>query len=299
MADRTMTGVFPVLHLPYDPQGNVEEEDLRRQVDLNVDAGVDGVAVAMGSSVVNLTEAERDSVLATVVDQVRGRVNVVMNTGAESTDVALHLSRKARDLGADALMVWLPTYFPAEMESQLEYFLTIANNVDLPVFIQDQPSSPCPPALTVRLSEEHQNLCYAKVESPPTPTKVAELARLRAGTMPAIFGGYGGFFTVEEFRRGAVGTFPCAAIPEFYVRMWQLWQQGDEAGTEEEFRRCEGILRTMHWAGPARSGSVYREMLVRRGVAKSSFNRGPSSPLDPTHIAEIEREMDRAGLLGE
>ena len=35
MADRTMTGVFPVLHIPYDPHGNVEEEDLRRQADLN------------------------------------------------------------------------------------------------------------------------------------------------------------------------------------------------------------------------------------------------------------------------
>ena len=297
MTDRTMTGVFPVLHIPYDPRGNVEEEDLRRQADLNVDAGVDGVAIAMGSSVVNLTESERDSVLKTVVDQVSGRVNVVMNTGAESTDVALHLSRKARDLGADALMVWLPTYFPAELGSQLEYFLTIANTVDLPIFIQDQPSSPCPPALMVRLADEHRNLCYAKVETPPTPSRVAELAQLRTGTAPAIFGGYGGFFTVEEFRRGAVGTFPCAAIPEFYVRMWRLWQQGDEEGTEEEFRRCEGILRTMHWAGAARSGSVYREILVRRGVAKSSFNRRPSSPLGPVHVAEIEREMDRAGLL--
>lgn len=298
MENRTMTGIFPVLHIPYDPRGNVDDEGLRRETDLNVDAGVDGVALAMGSSVVNLTEPERDSVLSAVVDQVRGRVPVVMNTGAESTDVALHLSRKARDLGAEALMVWLPTYFPAELGSQIDYFLTIANDVDLPIFIQDQPSSPCPPAMMVRLAEEHRNLCYAKVETPPTPDKVAELAELRTGPFPTIFGGYGGFFTLEEFRRGAVGTFPCAAIPEFYVRMWKLWQQGDEAGTEKEFRRCQGILRTMQWVGAARNGSVYREMLVLRGIAKSSFNRGPSTPLDSVHVGEIEREMERAGLVG-
>jgi len=298
MADRSMTGVFPVLHIPYDSRGNVDDENLRGQVDLCVDAGVDGVAVAMGSSVVNLTEAERDSVLTSVVDQVKDRVKVVMNTGAESTDVALYLSRRAEALGADALMVWLPTYFPAGQTEQVEYFLTIATMVDLPIFIQDQPSSPCPPGMMLRLADEHENLCYAKVETPPTPSRMAELARMRTGALPVIFGGYGGLFTVEEFRRGAVGTFPSGAMPESFVRMWRLWQQGDEAEAGEEFRRCEGLLRLMVMAGPMQFGSVYREMLVRRGLARSPSNRGPASPLDPQYIGELEREMGRAGLLG-
>lgn len=298
MADTSMTGVFPVLHIPYEQSGQVDADNLRAQVELNINAGVDGVAVAMGSSVVNLTDAERDSVLKLVVEQVSGRVKTVMNTSAESTDVALDLSRRARDLGADALMVWLPTYFPADADLQVEYFVTVASTVDLPVFIQDQPSSPCPPAMMIRLAGEHENLCYAKVETPPTPPRMAELVDSRAGDLPVIFGGYGGLFVLEEYRRGSLGTFPSAAMPEPFVKTWQLWSQGKEAEAGEEFRRSESLLRLMEMAGPMRFGSVYREMLMMRGLAKSPLNRKPAAPLDAVYVSELRQEMERAGLLG-
>jgi len=296
MVDRTMTGVHPVLQIPYDAHGRIDEEDLRREVEWAIECGVDGLAIALGSSVVRLTEDERDYVLRTVVDQAKGRTKVCMNTGAESTHVALHYSRRARELGADSLMIWQPAYFSAGTGATVQHFKTIAEAVDLPVFLQDTPSSPCPPSLMVRLAREHENLCYGKVEFPPTIPRMNEVARLRGDSGLIIFGGNSGFFVVEEFRRGSVGTMPSCTMPDRFVQIWRLWQQGDEAGAEREFHRIEGVLRTTEIFGLGIFAAMYQEMLVRRGIFKCAYARGVHESLDRHQIGELERQMELAGL---
>ena len=52
----------------------------------------------MASEILKLTEAERDRLVALVVGQVRGRVPVVVNTGAAATDAAIFYSRPPRSL---------------------------------------------------------------------------------------------------------------------------------------------------------------------------------------------------------
>src|SRR5207302_8227063 len=82
-------GVFPILVTPFDDQSQVDEESLRRLVEFNIGAGVHGLGVALGSEVFRLSEAERRQVTRIVVDQVRGRVPIVINTGAQGTDLAV------------------------------------------------------------------------------------------------------------------------------------------------------------------------------------------------------------------
>jgi len=296
MVDRTMTGVHPVIQIPFDQKGRIDEEDLRREVDWAIEAGSDGLAIALGSSVVRLVDAERDYVLKTVVEQANGRAKVCMNTGAESTHVALHYTRKAEELGADSLMIWQPAYFTAGTEATVQHFKTIAQATNLPVFIQDTPSSPCPPALMVRLAAEQENLCYGKVELPPTIPRINEVMRLRGDTGLVVFGGDSGFFVVEEFRRGAVGTMPSCTMPDRFVQIWRLWQQGDQAGAEREYHRIEGVLRTTEMFGFGFFAVMYREMLVRRGIFKCSYTRGIHEPLDEHQKGELDRQMDMAGI---
>jgi len=296
MVDRTMTGSHPVLQIPYDPDGNIDEEDLRREVEWAIDCGSDGVAIALGSSVIHLIETEREYVLKTVVDQTRGRIKVCMNTGAQSTNVAVHWSKRAADLGADSLMVWQPTQHPTGTEETVGYFRAVANATDLPIFIQDTLSSPCPPPLAVRLAAEHENLCYIKVETAPTPVHMTELMRLGADTGLIMFGGYSGFFVVEEFRRGSVGTMPSCILPDAFAEIWRRWRKGDERGAEEEYHRIEGLLRATEQMPQGLFNSLYRELLVRRGIFKCAYARGPVCRAEPDHLKELEHQMEIAGV---
>ena len=145
MPSNRMQGVFPILVTPFDEESRIEEDSLRRLIDFNLDAGVDGLGVALGSEVYKLTEAERGQVTRIVVDQVAGRVPVVINTGAQGTDVAVHYSRMAEENGADALMALPPSFMPAGPDQTVAYYRAISDAAPLPIFIQDVAASTISP----------------------------------------------------------------------------------------------------------------------------------------------------------
>lgn len=98
MVDRSFTGVFPILQMPFDADGQILFDDLRSEVEYAISGGVHGVGLAYGSEINKLDDHERGVALSAVVDQARGRIKVVMNTGAPSTfhrpDDPLHADRK-------------------------------------------------------------------------------------------------------------------------------------------------------------------------------------------------------------
>ena len=78
-----MRGVYPILVTPFDERERVDVDSLQNLVEFELAAGVHGLGVALGNEVFKLTEEERVLVTRTVVDQVRGRVPVVINSGGE------------------------------------------------------------------------------------------------------------------------------------------------------------------------------------------------------------------------
>jgi len=104
-----MKGVYPILAMPFDEQSRIDVEDLQREVDFAIDAGVHDVGITMASEIFKLSECERDLATTTVVEQVRGRVKVVVNMGAPGTDLAVRYSLRAEELGADVVMVIPPS----------------------------------------------------------------------------------------------------------------------------------------------------------------------------------------------
>jgi len=294
MIDRSMTGVYPILQMPFDNDLRVDEEDLRREVDWAIDCGVDGVGIAIASEIYKVTDTERDLILSTVVDQAGGRARVVMNTGAESTDVAVSYSKRAEELGADAVMVRPPTYVTMDADEAALYFTTVADAVALPVFIQDQTPAPVTPALAVRLARERENLCYYKTEYRPTVPRLAEAVKLRGDSGLIVFGGMGGVFLLEEVRRGAVGTMPACTMPDVFVRIWRMWHDGDREGAECEFHRYAALLRTLEQGiGPA--AWLYKHILMRRGIFKTAITRRPAPPPDDEEYRELDQLLDEVG----
>src|SRR5262245_27887781 len=125
MSVATLRGVFTILITPFDERGQIDEDSLRSLVEFNLTAGVHGVGVALGSEVFKLSEGERDHVTRIVVDQVRGRVPVVINTGATGTDLAVFYRQTAERNGADALMIMQTAFVAADAEDEMAYVQAI------------------------------------------------------------------------------------------------------------------------------------------------------------------------------
>ncbi len=299
MPDLTMRGVYPIMSTPFDKDGNIVFEDLENQVEWIIQQGVHGVGIAMASEVFKFTESERDAVLKSVVDTANGRIKVVMNTGAEGTDATIHYSKRAEELGADALMIRPSTYTPTVASEHIEYFVRIAESVGIPIFLQDQSTAPVPPGMAYTCAKRHENLCYIKVETPPTIPRMLEAQQLVSdGTNLILFGGMGGSFLIEELRRGSVGTMPGSTLPDKFVEVWDLWQAGDEAGAVKEFDRYSSIIRSLA-QGLGLANWIYKHIMWRRGVfsKEAIYARGPSLRPDEEHFSEIDGQLDHIGLL--
>ena len=109
MVDRTMRGLFPILSMPFDDLGRIDIEDLEREVDFCIDGGAHGLGIAIASEIYKLSESERDLAIQTGLAQSTGRAKAVISTSAQGTDLTIQYSRRAQELGADAIMITPPT----------------------------------------------------------------------------------------------------------------------------------------------------------------------------------------------
>ena len=222
-----------------------------------------------------------------VIERAAGRVPVVVTTGSPATHAAVHYSREASDLGADAVMSLPPT--GASPTQTRAYFKAISDAVDIPIFLLETGDA-VGGRLMRQIAEESAGLRYAKVESAPAPHKVAEAVEHGAGLV-TVMGGASGTHLIEELRRGSEGTMPWPSLPEAFVRVWDHWQAGDELSAQQTWdRQILPVLRI--------GGLVHKEILHRHGVIATARFREPSqaTPLDEITQREFDAVCERLGI---
>jgi len=165
-------GVFTALVTPFNADKSINEEDLKKLVDLNIENGVSGI-VPMGTTGESptLNHDEHIQVIEIVCKHVNKRVPVIAGTGSNSTREALFLTSRAKDLGADASLQVAPYYNKPTQEGFYRHFKAIADEVDLPMIIYNIPGRTGKNIETdtiVRLAE-HPNIIGVKEASGSLP----------------------------------------------------------------------------------------------------------------------------------
>ncbi|MCK5271841.1 MAG: 4-hydroxy-tetrahydrodipicolinate synthase [Sedimentisphaerales bacterium] len=133
------TGSLVALVTPFT-DGRVDFETLRELVNFQVESGIDGVVpVGTTGESPTLSHEEHKKVIEVVVDEVGGRVPVVVGAGSNSTAEAVDLTRFAKETGADGTLQVLPYYNKPTQEGLYQHFSTIAESVDLPMVLYNIP----------------------------------------------------------------------------------------------------------------------------------------------------------------
>src|SRR5436190_4872695 len=113
-------GIIPPVATPMQPNEDLDLPRLRWFIDHLISSGVHGIFVlGTNSEFYAMDEDEKQRVIATAVEHVRGRVPVYAGTGAESTREAVRLTKMAEREGVQGVSVITP-YFV--LPSQLEIF---------------------------------------------------------------------------------------------------------------------------------------------------------------------------------
>jgi 4-hydroxy-tetrahydrodipicolinate synthase len=134
------TGVITALVTPLR-NGLLDEEALRRLVDEQIAAGIDGlVPVGTTGESPTLDHDEHLRVIRVVIEQTRKRVPIIAGTGSNSTGEAIALSREAKNLGADGLLQVVPYYNRPTQDGLYRHFKAVIEAASLPTVVYNVPT---------------------------------------------------------------------------------------------------------------------------------------------------------------
>lgn len=288
-----LEGVYSVLPTPFSAAGDVDEDSLRRVLDLFLEAGVSGVtALGVTGEVARLDDRERRRVLEVVTSHVNGRIGVVAGTTAEGTRTCIAYSRHAREAGATAVMVSPPRMPKLNSEAVVRHFHALADAVDVEIVVQDYPpisGYAMEPWLLARIAREIPRARTIKLEDPPTPFKTSRILEQSGDVDVRIFGGLGGVFLLEELMAGATGAMTGFAYPEILVRIVTLFRSGKVDEAADVFYRAVPLMRFEFQEGIGMA--IRKEVLHRRGALASAATRAPAAGLDATTRAALDRVL--------
>tara|TARA_B100000676_G_scaffold310882_1_gene378850 strand:- start:870 stop:1763 length:894 start_codon:yes stop_codon:yes gene_type:complete len=289
-----ITGLVPILQTPFDRKGRIDTEALRELVNYNIDSGVDGLGIALASEVPFLTETERNELLRIVVDETNGRVPVVMNTGANGNELAVHYSRKAAELGANAVMLTPPeSKLTSRNASAIkQYFQDVALTVKTSIVIQDVEFAQIPPQMVADLAGHYPAIVACKMETPPTANRIAETVKAVDGDIE-VLGGGGATYLIEELARGSKGTMPFSSTPMEFAQVLALHKKGEVDLARKIFKERISPLCHLVSQSPTIAIEFHKQILKKRGLIPSSNVRQPAALIDTHTQRDIDELLEK------
>lgn len=267
-------GVFAIPPTPFDDEGNLDEASLESCLDFCLAAGAHGIVTPVNASEsIALVDSERLHVAELAVAQIDGRIPVIIGVSGVSTAASVLYARHAAKIGADAVIAMPPYVKHAPPSEIVDFYSAVAAVAEpLPVWIQDYVGpigTPMSPALLTQMLKEIPGVDYLKEESAFAPQIMSQVRELAGESLKGMMGGMAGRYLLEEYRRGACGTMPACEVVDAHVLIWNALEQGDEV----EARKLHTQLLPLLNYEAMYSFTIYKEVLVRRGIIASARTR--------------------------
>jgi len=137
---KDLEGVLVALASPLRHEGDVDEVGVGRLIEHVIAADVNGV-LALGSTgeTASLDEVARRRLLTAVIESVAGRVPVLCGVAQPQLSAATAEIAAASSLGADAVLVAPPFYYPTDQHGVLAFYRRLAEQSTLPILLYNIP----------------------------------------------------------------------------------------------------------------------------------------------------------------
>ena len=281
MAEKEFSGIFPYLVTPLDESGNLKEDVLCDLVNHLISKGVHGLTPlgSTGEGAYFPWELKK-KVVEVVVRTTAGRVPVIAGVNEITTAGAVEQASHTERIGADGILVVLPTYFPLADQQVVEHFRAVARAVSCPVTLYTNPKFSKWDFTIPMLEElaEEPNICYLKDASGNTGKLLSIVDALHDRIK--IFSA-SAHIPLFVFMMGGVGWMagPACLIPEQCVTLYKLAQKKKW----KEALELQKILWSLNVAFEQYSLAA----CVKAGLEMQGFPVG--SPIPP------QRQLDEKG----
>ena len=304
-------GIITPVVTPHHADSSIDRDKFADVLEFLIEKGISAALIAgtTGEYYAQSPE-ERFELMALAKDVIRGRLPLIVGTGAMRTEDSIMYAEEARRIGADAILITTPPYaYPTGREIAL-HALAIDRAADLPVLLYNYPGR-----MSVNMDEEtldrlgrSPNFKSIK-ESSGDPNRLHMLAR----DYPHIALSCGMDDQALEFFAWGATSWTCAGsnfAPEAHIAMYRA------CAVEEDFDKGRRIMSAMLPLMRVLEQGGKFVQCIKYGMSGRGIDCGPPRrPLQPlnqdekrafdevvrtmnTTIEAIEREHNR-GAKGE
>ena len=276
---------------PFDEEGEIDYGQARKLAQGLVDSGSDGLVIGgtTGESP-SMSDDEKVRLFAEVKGAVGDRAAVIAGTTDNNHRNSVNLSREAKRVGVDALLLTVPAYNKPQQEGLFQHFRAIAEAVDLPGILYNVPgrtSLNMEAETTLRLAEVDNIVGVKEASSDPVQiTQIVDAA-------PDGFNVWSGNDD-ETFTIMCVGGYGVVSVASNIIglqieAMMGMVLEGDLESAAREHRRMLPIFKALFW--------VTNPVPIKHAVNRAGFDVGrPRLPMveaDDAFKARFDPVMDR------
>lgn len=292
-------GNYSPLVTPLTGEDRIDLPALRKIVEYQLDAGMDGFYVCGGTGEgLLLTVSERKEILETVLDEVDDRAGVIAHIGAFQTADTLELARHAGEAGADAIAAIPPAYFyKPDTLGLVNYYTQVAGASTAPLFVYNIPQR-VGISMTAELFDRLMSVPNIVGMKDSSGDLYAMGLLFSGGREPLIFEG-NETLVLPALLFGACGAIGTShnLTPRLFAKMWQVYQAGDiEHAARIQLRINELLNAIIPVTGPILNG--LKEIMEWMGLPCGRL-RSPNRPLTEEEHTELRSRLERVGFFAE
>jgi 4-hydroxy-tetrahydrodipicolinate synthase len=296
-------GYWPASPTPFTESGELDETSLRELLRFYHREGMHGVLInGTSGEWFSQSEEERRRVAEIAVEELGGKIPVVIGCTTFNAGHTAELGRHARSIGADGFLCTPPPYSQPSADEIVAFYETVGRAVDLPLMVYNWP-----PGTNVDISTEVAvRLCdvpnivaikeSTKTEAQFYRTLAAVVDRVR------VFGNFMNPVGVAALRQlggdGFVGGGTIFGAPD--AEFWNALWRGDYAFCEAHAERVAKLTRQIwnsDWTGKFGGGQSQVKAIMAMLGQPGGHPRPPRLPItDPATLDGLRAVLASVGL---
>lgn len=271
-------GVIPAVLSVFDKDENLDEQGTRAFIRHLMSFDIGGLYLTGSTGETFLMNSEeRKRQVEIVMDEVDGRLPVVVHVGAMSTRASIELAKHAESVGAAGISSVPPFYFKFSEDQIFGYYRDIAEATSLPMIVYNIPLAGMMTVDMIRRLSEIKNVKGVKY----TGTALYEVTQIKDSCKEGfqVYGGCDelGSSNVALGVDGIIGSF-YNCIPDLYIKIWQTVKKGDVEAASTLQRKALHVIMT-----GVNSGSMIAciKLWLRAAGIPAGYARRPFTNFTP------------------
>jgi len=291
MSNEVIEGVIAYPITPFDKDEKVDLPLFKKLVERLVEGGSHGIAPLGSTGVLPyLSDEEKEAVTEATIEQVDGRVPVVVGVSNLTTERTIYHAKFAEKSGASAVMILPMSYWKLTDDEVFKHYDAVAKEISIPMMAYNNPATSgidMTPALLKRLLEI-SNVTMIK-ESTGDVQRMHYLRR-ELGEEVAFYNGSNPL-ALAAFAAGATGWCTAAPnlIPGLNLSLYEAIKSNDMVKAQQLFYNQVDLLKFIVAKGLPRAVKAGLSILGENGGGL----RKPLEPLTQEEFGELRQIIDQ------